>query len=517
MGFKDSITFMKRLWILLFLSLLITPNKSIAQPDTLELHRIWVIDLDHDITALRLADLDGDGTNEIFVGLWYGDSGYVEVFSGFNGIFLQRSQKIDAHKVSDLDVGDIDGDQNLDLVVGTDKSVIWVLSGEQMYIQWQRNLVGIIKNVEVEDIDQDDTAEIFVGTAYRSYEWTGGHSSWFSWEKYSGNLYFINPEDTTTTKIDASKGYWKLVAHDIDQDLYSELVCVTFYGYGMVDGVWDPPSEYGEYSENSHIFILDQDTSLHSLSTLWDKWIFWPWVEVTPLIMDIAIGNCDLDEAKEIVSHIDCGEEDWASGLILSVTDASTGIVENSCSYEDSVVGLELFDANAQAPDEILIAHSSGLIQALDGITFDTLAINDALPPISFFAFKDVTGDALPEICISDGDSLFVYSTPVTAVGEENQENLSTKFNLNQNYPNPFNAQTTIKYYLPQNSRVELSIYNIKGQKVKTLVDGFQSTGFKNVTWDSTNRNGEQVASGVYFYKIKTDYSQEIKKMVLLK
>ncbi|MGB2696673.1 MAG: hypothetical protein WBD28_02285, partial [Candidatus Zixiibacteriota bacterium] len=85
MGIKDSIAFVKKLWILLFLFLLIIPNKSIAQPDTLKLHRIWAIDLYEDITALRLADLDGDGVNEIFVGLWDGDSGYIEVFSGLNG------------------------------------------------------------------------------------------------------------------------------------------------------------------------------------------------------------------------------------------------------------------------------------------------------------------------------------------------------------------------------------------------------------------------------------------------
>lgn len=90
-------------------------------------------------------------------------------------------------------------------------------------------------------------------------------------------------------------------------------------------------------------------------------------------------------------------------------------------------------------------------------------------------------------------------------------------FSLAQNYPNPFNAQTTIKFYLPQSSNVELAIYNIKGQKVKTLVDGSQTVGFQRVTWDGTDKNGAEVASGIYFYRVKTDYSEETKKMVLIK
>ncbi len=91
------------------------------------------------------------------------------------------------------------------------------------------------------------------------------------------------------------------------------------------------------------------------------------------------------------------------------------------------------------------------------------------------------------------------------------------KFELGQNYPNPFNASTSIQFNLPQSSQVRLDIYNVLGQKVKTLVNEKLSAGYKRVTWDGTNETGDQVASGIYFYFLNTDKFSQAKKMVMLK
>ncbi|MCF7858430.1 MAG: T9SS type A sorting domain-containing protein [Candidatus Cloacimonetes bacterium] len=86
------------------------------------------------------------------------------------------------------------------------------------------------------------------------------------------------------------------------------------------------------------------------------------------------------------------------------------------------------------------------------------------------------------------------------------------------NYPNPFNPQTNIQYNIPKDGKVELSIYNIKGQKVKTLVDGLQLRGEHTAIWDGRNNNDKKVATGVYFYKLNLDNSGVlINKMLLLK
>jgi hypothetical protein len=92
-----------------------------------------------------------------------------------------------------------------------------------------------------------------------------------------------------------------------------------------------------------------------------------------------------------------------------------------------------------------------------------------------------------------------------------------TDFSLSQNYPNPFNPTTTIKYAIPQDARVNLVIYNILGQAVKTLVNLEQQAGYYTARWDGTNDYGSHVASGIYIYRISAgSYTQTI-KMNLIK
>jgi hypothetical protein len=88
---------------------------------------------------------------------------------------------------------------------------------------------------------------------------------------------------------------------------------------------------------------------------------------------------------------------------------------------------------------------------------------------------------------------------------------------LNGNYPNPFNPTTTINYSLKENSKVELKIYNIKGQLIKTLVNEFKPAGEHSVIWNGTDDSGKPVSSGIYFYKLKAGDFQKVKKMVFLK
>ena len=90
-------------------------------------------------------------------------------------------------------------------------------------------------------------------------------------------------------------------------------------------------------------------------------------------------------------------------------------------------------------------------------------------------------------------------------------------FSLSQNHPNPFNPQTCIRYALPQDADVKLVIYNVLGQKVKTLVNEPQSAGYKTVWWDGNDERGDQASSGIYFYRLEADKFSEVKKMMLVK
>jgi subtilisin family serine protease len=90
-------------------------------------------------------------------------------------------------------------------------------------------------------------------------------------------------------------------------------------------------------------------------------------------------------------------------------------------------------------------------------------------------------------------------------------------FSLDQNRPNPFNGQTSIRYQLPSEGRVKISVYNISGQLVRTLVDGKQSPGVYNAVWNGRDNSGRPVSAGVYFYRLNAGDINLTKKMVLLK
>ena len=101
-----------------------------------------------------------------------------------------------------------------------------------------------------------------------------------------------------------------------------------------------------------------------------------------------------------------------------------------------------------------------------------------------------------------------------TAVNDDKQVH---NFLLRQNYPNPFNPSTTIKYSLPKSANVEVQIYNSIGQRIKTLVNQFQSNGEYSLQWDGNNDFGQKAASGTYIYQINVDGRMQTKKMMLLK
>ncbi|MCG8607255.1 T9SS type A sorting domain-containing protein, partial [bacterium] len=98
------------------------------------------------------------------------------------------------------------------------------------------------------------------------------------------------------------------------------------------------------------------------------------------------------------------------------------------------------------------------------------------------------------------------------------QQEIPTDFELSQNFPNPFNPVTSIRYGLPRDERVTLKIFNILGEEVAMLLnDERQSAGFHVTIWDGRDRQGRQVASGVYVYQMVAGDLRETRKMALVK
>ncbi len=98
----------------------------------------------------------------------------------------------------------------------------------------------------------------------------------------------------------------------------------------------------------------------------------------------------------------------------------------------------------------------------------------------------------------------------------ENRFTLPAEFSLAQNYPNPFNSQTVIEYELDKPAFVFMTIYNLLGQKMRTLINGYFTTGKHSVVWDGTNDNGLPCSSGIYTYQIRVGNRSIMRKMVLI-
>ena len=97
------------------------------------------------------------------------------------------------------------------------------------------------------------------------------------------------------------------------------------------------------------------------------------------------------------------------------------------------------------------------------------------------------------------------------------ESSLPTEYALSQNFPNPFNPTTTITYSIPENSEVNLTIYNLTGKKITDLVQGQVNAGIYSVNWDGTNHTGNPVSSGLYLYTVETANFRSMKKMILMK
>ncbi|MCK9211171.1 MAG: T9SS type A sorting domain-containing protein, partial [Ignavibacteriaceae bacterium] len=192
--------------------------------------------------------------------------------------------------------------------------------------------------------------------------------------------------------------------------------------------------------------------------------------------------------------------------------DSETELVANTL-YNVTV----LYDGNDY---EIYINGELDAFTSFSGLMLTTsidLMIGQVLPGNTQYNFKGVLDDiriynyALPYSSIQ---SLYDF---VTDVKDEQEIKPPKNFGLRQNYPNPFNNQTSIEYQLSTQSRVKLEIFNVMGQKIKTLMNEEKLPGYYNISWDGKNDSGASVNSGIYFIKFSSAKFSEIKKMTLLK
>lgn len=196
---------------------------------------------------------------------------------------------------------------------------------------------------------------------------------------------------------------------------------------------------------------------------------------------------------------------------------------------------------NAGTIDPQSLYNLAGKYRAGYGTPFDLEELRDSLAvniaSISYVRVVDVVGSLNPEFATYDIYGNIIndpFPTPFPSAGFDlngvavineltpvsNQDSTVpavVQAKLNSAYPNPFNPETTLSFSLPARSFVNLSVYNLKGQVVKTLISSECAKGEHSVIWNGTDNSEKRVASGLYFYQLSTGNSKQVRKMILQK
>lgn len=204
------------------------------------------------------------------------------------------------------------------------------------------------------------------------------------------------------------------------------------------------------------------------------------------------------------------GYEDWAETSQIAIC----------VSNDHGVTWSEPAYLNAKADDENYYEELDGMLPAYIYPTNEIEYIDDTHGRIPIVFFDDFSYGSFVQTYGQNIGGAQMYAELIVEFpeGTEAGDNeIVSALKLSQNYPNPFNPETNIAFELKESGNVSIEIYNLKGQKVKTLVNDYRSAGDHTVMWNGTDENNNAVSSGIYYYKMKANGDSATKKMVLMK
>jgi len=424
-----------------------------------------------------LADIDGDGDLDLFIGEGAGNVDFLltdgTVPLPFWNLVAQSYFAIQAEFASPA-FADIDGDSDPDLFIGkkngkidfyenigTPESAFWILiSGEYALID-----AGGYASPAFVDIDGDSDLDMFVGGIY-------------------GKIHLYRNDGTPTVPL------WTPVSENFDS----------------IDVGWYSVPTFGDLDSDGDFDLLvgDGEGKISFYRNDGTPWAF-SFNPITDFYDSIDVGErstpylCDFDSD---------GDPD------LFIGESRGGLHYYKNLTLNSIRGKVAGHTGSPLPDAMVYLsgdrEDSTLTDSSGNYAFVGLSRGN------YCVFRD---PASFQYCFSplESDTFEVNFIGVTRVEESSEGNISKHPELLLNYPNPFNPITHIVYFLPKDTKVKLVIYNLKGEKVRELVDGFQVRGKKEIPWDGKDSHGKKVASGIYLCKLQTDEGWQTTRMVLLK
>jgi hypothetical protein len=530
-------------------------------------------------------DLDADGDFDLLMGEENGNINFYRNIGNRTSpdweLISDNYSSIRAGKRSSPAFGDIDGDSDLDLLIGQDEGRVLFFKNEgTVYLPWWAPVTenylfidfGTHCTPALVDIDGDGDMDLFSGeyegniNFYRNDKafpvpcWSKITESYFAIEaddhsspafadidgdgdkdlfvgRKDGKLDFYENIGTTESAL------WKLIPHQYD---FIDVGGYASPAFADMDDDEDLDLLVGQTHGKVYFYRNDGTPQLASWTTVSDDFesIDVGWYGAPTFgdmdqdgDPDFLVGN---DEGRIYFYRNDGTSEDFAFVLVSDFCD-SIDVGERGTPA--------LCDFDSDGDPDLFIGESNGGLHYYRNLTLNSIRgiVSDGAEPwedaVVYLSgskqdstFTDSSGSygfvGLPvgdycvfrdpasiRYCFSplDSDTFEINFQGVTRVEESGQTGSSEHLQLFPNYPNPFNPLTNIVYYLPADAHAKLTIYNLIGARVRELADGFQTSGWKKATWDGKDSESMKVASGVYFCKLQTAEGSEIIRMVLLK
>ena len=365
-------------------------------------------------------------------------------------------------------------------------------------------------------VDRDDLIE------YRVYQV----------DEEGNETFMVSTTDTFAT-VDASpnyfeycynvSAYWSTDDYGELESRHSNIACTVPYALGDVD--FDSDTDINDVLTVVD-FILEEDyptdDEFRNVDVNMDEEIN---IADVIIMVDIIFGssarilNSDLDE----LAYVDLVLDQDRNNILLKIDyDGLIRGMEFELDYNSDILGVE--PPNAINHTDNLITSSNLMnngklkvvVADLGGGAIEHTDQSYLLIPINFNGTEyDIGSIAIESIKLVGFDGMSINH--ISRSSNLDIKPVPSIFALHQNYPNPFNPITEIKFDISEAGLISLTVYNINGQKVKTLENKKMQPGYYTIQWDGRNDVGKAVSTGTYFYSLRTTQYNHTKKMILLK
>nr|MDK2850543.1 hypothetical protein [Candidatus Cloacimonadota bacterium] len=319
-------------------------------------------------------------------------------------------------------------------------------------------------------------------------------------DNYAARSADINNNETTVMSVTMSNpadgiiSFWKKVSSEENHDM------LKFYINGQLKNQWSGEIDWSQVSymvtagTNTYRWEYTKDTSISSgQDAVWIDEVIFP-----AEVIETGSPAIIVDQTTLNFGNVPVGEELIKPFSISNQGNAPLlGSIQIPVPYTlDAAVEGFTTTMNFALEPGYSLDFNIGFRPDEEGVYDGSLIINSD-DPENQIIIVPLTGSSSP---VSNEDAINPVNTELIG-----------------NYPNPFNPTTTIRFSLKESTPVSITIYNILGQKVKTLVSGVLDAGHHSYTWDGVDANGRKVASGVYFYKMQSGTYSSTKKMIMMK